>query len=192
MSAKSLTLDPVVQLLQRPLLGYLYYLTRNRDLAAELSQHTWLRALEHASRVREPASMQPWLFTIARHLVVDQRRARRPTVPLEPSPDEGSRPAPALKSATPSPFEITAAAEESGILREAIRLLPAHLRAVCVLHYFSGLTLAEVADRTRVPIGTARSRLHRALAALRLRVGARLSRPASAARRRRRKAHGRD
>ena len=53
------------------------------------------------------------------------------------------------------------------MVRAAVRSLPPRQRAVLVLHFYLGLQLAEVAGILDVPIGTAKSRLHRGLEALR-------------------------
>ena len=56
-------------------------------------------------------------------------------------------------------------------LREAVERLPRELRAVIVLRYFSGYTLAETARALNIPQGTAATRQRRALQLLRLELG---------------------
>jgi RNA polymerase sigma-70 factor, ECF subfamily len=57
-------------------------------------------------------------------------------------------------------------------LERAFRRLTLQQRAVLVFHFYLGLSLSEVADRTGLPVGTAKSRIHYATRALRASVDA--------------------
>jgi RNA polymerase sigma factor (sigma-70 family) len=66
--------------------------------------------------------------------------------------------------------DLAATVADRDAIERAFRGLDADLRAIVVLHYYLGLTLPDVADALGVPLGTAKSRLHRALRELRVAI----------------------
>jgi RNA polymerase sigma-70 factor (ECF subfamily) len=132
-------------------------------LAEEAVQETFVRAWQHAGRyAAERGSVRTWLYAIVRNVIIDleRRRGRRP--PLSSLPAEGG------------PDELAARSEpiETAMLRYQIglavsRLTPEHRQVITLVH-FHGLSLAEIAELTGLPLGTVKSRLHYAARALRL------------------------
>src|SRR6266705_6678837 len=59
------------------LLRYLVYWTSRREQAEDLVQETWLRVLEHAGQYNSRLRFEPWLFSIARNLAIDDLRRRQ-------------------------------------------------------------------------------------------------------------------
>ena len=69
-------LDELIVRYQHRLLRYLLYLTSNREMAEDLFQEVWMRVLVRGGQFNGQARFDTWLFTIARNLVIDQRRKR--------------------------------------------------------------------------------------------------------------------
>jgi RNA polymerase sigma factor (sigma-70 family) len=144
------------------------------DLAEEATQQTFVRAWQAADRIdvdRDPSS---WLATIARHAAIDiyRREARRPAVAFA-SVAENDR---ALVSMPPDLDSLDVVWQ----VRSAIDALPPEEATIVRLQHLDGMTQTEVSDRLGIPLGTVKSRSHRAhrrLAALldhlRVRVEAR-------------------
>lgn len=111
-----------------------------------------------AATTTEHADARPWLFGIARNVLRERWRT------------SGSQPA-ALDEAVTDPWDgIDARLGSAGrarVVASAVRALPAAEREVLLLVAWEQLTPAEAAKVLRIPQGTARSRLHRARAALR-------------------------
>jgi RNA polymerase sigma-70 factor (ECF subfamily) len=76
-----------------------------------------------------------------------------------------------LADSKDSPEESTALAQRAGRVRAALANLPAEQRTVIELAYFEGLSHAEIAEKTRLPLGTAKSRIRLALSRLRESLG---------------------
>lgn len=139
----------------------LSYVTRlmngDRQLAEDIVQETLLRAWTHADRL--PADAQrPWLFTTARHLVIDAYRARNAR-PAEASAE--------LLDAAVAHDELDAALD-AVLVTDALHALSAEHRSVLFDCYYRGNTAAQIAAARGLPPGTVRSRIHYALRALRL------------------------
>jgi RNA polymerase sigma-70 factor (ECF subfamily) len=78
-------------------------------------------------------------------------------------PDPGS----ALSNTDPNPEQVTLSAEEAANVRRALRELPGEQRSLVELAYYDGLTHSEIARRSGVPLGTVKTRIRTAMAALR-------------------------
>jgi RNA polymerase sigma-70 factor (ECF subfamily) len=146
-----------------PLLGYVLRLTGgDRQQAEDIVQETLLRAWRHPEALTG-RPVRPWLFTVARNLVVDAHRARVSRggqhVPL----DAGEE-----LAATPSGADDIDRALESWTVAEALSDLSPQHRAVIVETYYRGHSVAEAAGALGIPPGTVKSRTYYALRALKL------------------------
>lgn len=123
-----------------------------RELADEVVQTTMLKAWRAAPSFDSSRDLAPWLYAIARRVAIDvYRRERRAAIPEELSDDQ--------VAVVPLSFERTWEAWE---VRSALEQLPAEERDVVRLAHYDGMTHGEIAERLGVPIGTVKSRSHRA------------------------------
>jgi RNA polymerase sigma-70 factor (ECF subfamily) len=140
---------------------FAYRLTGNADDAEDLVQQAAEEAFRAFSRFRPGTRFDHWWLRILYHSFVDRARRdrRRSHFALEevPTPAAG-------READPE-----AALEDrlDGPVQRALDALPPDFRAVVVLVDLEGLSYAEAAQVLRCPVGTVRSRLHRARLALR-------------------------
>lgn len=165
-------LDQLIVQYQHRLLRYLLYLTGNRELAEDLFQETWMRVLVRGAQFKGESRFDTWLYTIARNLVIDVRR-KRTMVSLEEL-CEGSEDDRPLDIATsdPTPFENYRRFEDGERVAAALLSLDPLHREVLVLRFHEELSLEEIANVTSAPLSTVKSRLYRALAALKPRMEA--------------------
>jgi RNA polymerase sigma-70 factor (ECF subfamily) len=144
-----------------PLLGYVLRLTGgDRYRAEDVVQETLLRAWRHPEAIAaSDVSPRPWLYTVARHLVVDGVRARNAR-PIETSGEH-------LAEVALDDDELDRALTSWEVADALTTLTPDH-RAVLVETYFRGRSVAEAATVLGIPAGTVKSRTYYALRALRL------------------------
>jgi len=119
------------------------------------------------------ATLTTWVFTIANRWLIDQRRRRQlELVPLNE--------AELVRDPAPSPEAHRAATELRGALEQAIATLPEAQRRSFVMAHVHDQPLEALAQAEGVPLGTIKSRLFRARAALAKLLGPALDRPADA------------
>jgi RNA polymerase sigma-70 factor, ECF subfamily len=134
---------------------------RDPELARDAVQDGFIRAWRNLPALRDPDRFDAWLRQLVVHSCIDiTRRRRRRVVEVELTPING-----------PATADSTNAIADREVLDQALKGLDPEWRAVVVLHYFLGLPLPEVAASLRIPLGTAKSRLHRSLAAMRVAIG---------------------
>ena len=135
---------------------------RDVDLAEDAVQAALITAWRELRELRNPDSFEPWLHRILTNACyAEARRRRRRLADIRVLPVES----------TFSPDEILSVHDRDQLER-AFRRLTLEQRAVLVFHHYVGLPVSEVADRLDIPIGTAKSRLHHATAALRASLAA--------------------
>jgi RNA polymerase sigma-70 factor (ECF subfamily) len=158
--------------------GVFRYLLRHcgqRGLAEELFQDVWMRLIRARASYAPTAKFTTWLYTLARHRLVDHWRAHGQVgfVALVDEVDDDADRDPRMAVATlPAARgdepETRAAAQEIGRrLAAALAALPAAQRDAFLLQQEGGLSLAEIAATTNVGTETVKSRLRYATARLR-------------------------
>jgi RNA polymerase sigma-70 factor (ECF subfamily) len=106
-----------------------------------------------------PATLTTWVFTVAHRFVIDLSRKRH----LELAPLEAGHHVP---DAAPAADQVIERRQLQARLEAALERLPVDQRRVFVLAQVHQQPLQEIADGEGVPVGTVKSRLHRARAAL--------------------------
>lgn len=136
------------------LLAYLRRRAGGAQVADDLLHETFVQALRRRHRMGDVVTPRAWLFTIARRVAVSnfRWRRRRPSagLPTEVAADASTQEDPRLAG-----------------VREAIAALPEPLRETLELRVRHDLSYQEIAEVLAIPVGTVRSRLHRAVRRLR-------------------------
>ncbi len=141
--------------------------------AEDLSQETLMKAFRSLDRFQDGSDARAWLLTILRRSHIDrlrQQRSRGTVASLDameleaPAPDE--TPEPLDPAAWRDPAAMLAQFEDRHLIA-AIQRLPEALAWSLLLVDVEGLDLAEAAEVMEVPVGTVKSRVHRARSALR-------------------------
>jgi RNA polymerase sigma-70 factor (ECF subfamily) len=138
---------------------YAWRLTGDHAQAEDVVQETLLRAWQHPQVFSHGQSPRAWLFTVARNLVVDNRRSARFHNEFISS-DSSRLPEPA------GPDESGGALNRA-LIGDAMAQLSAEHRAVVGRSYYHGWTTAQIAADLGIAEGTVKSRLHDALRTLR-------------------------
>jgi RNA polymerase sigma-70 factor (ECF subfamily) len=162
-------LDELIVRFQHRLLRYLLYLCSNREMAEDLFQEVWMRVMVRGAQFNGQARFDTWLFTIARNLVIDQRRKRTMSSldELFEVGDSDDKPMSfEIADDEPTPFDRFANLEDRERIAAALLEMDTLYREVLVLRFHEELSLEEIATVTKAPLSTVKSRLYRGMAAL--------------------------
>ena len=162
----------LVQRYQDRIFNTTYRLCGNYQDACELTQEAFLRALRGISGFRGESKFYTWLFRIAVNLTRSHRRraAKRRFKSLDDcqgSLEVASQAAGLLGGDGQDPAEVALKAEQHGQVMEAMGELAQQYRTAIVLRDVQGLDYQQIAEILAVPVGTVKSRVHRARLALR-------------------------
>mgnify|MGYP001298322016 CR=1 FL=1 len=173
----------LVERWQDRIYGAVLRMVRDPELARDLAQETFLRAFANLASFRGGAAVGTWLYSIAVNQVrseMRKRSARKHGAPVSldalqgGGADDSSRGGYEPADAAPDAPARAATREDCALLLAELHRLDDEHREVLVLREFQDLAYDEIASVLDVPVGTVRSRLHRARAELRTRLEGRV------------------
>lgn len=165
--------EEIVRRHERGILNYIYRMVQNRQIAEELTQEVFLALVKNRARYEPTAKFTTYLYTIASNMISKEwlRRKRRPRMFSLFSnwgrEDDTFHPLDQVADEREDTFAQFANTEIAEAVNEALLHLPGHQREAFVLRRFHDLSYQDIAKITKVPVGTAKSRVVRAERALR-------------------------
>ena len=153
---------------ERPLFSLLFRMVRDRELAEDLAQETFVKALNAIESYRPEFKFSSWIFKIADNAAIDHLRRRElDTLSLEGSPQAET---PEAIEATAlqiggrqeSPLAEVEARELGGQIEAAIAQLRPEYRSCILLRHVEGWAYEEIAEILNLPLGTVKTYIHRA------------------------------
>jgi RNA polymerase sigma-70 factor, ECF subfamily len=159
---------------ERPVFALLFRMVRDRELAEDLSQETFIKALNAIESYRPEFKFSSWIFKIANNAAIDHLRRRElDTLSLDGSPHAET---PEAMQATAlqigarqeSPLDTVEAKELGGEIELAIGRLRPEYRSCILLRHVEGRAYEEIAEILDLPLGTVKTYIHRARNELRV------------------------
>jgi RNA polymerase sigma-70 factor, ECF subfamily len=157
--------ETIVQRYARHIYGIAYRMTGNEADARDLSQEALLRVYRALRKVEAGTPLESWLYRIVNNLYIDLLR-KRPRARVEsldaPLPTLRGEVLRELPDVAANPEVIFEREQFDATIQRALGKLSEELRLVVVLSDIEGFSYEEIAAILRVPLGTVKSRLHRA------------------------------
>ena len=157
--------DVIVRRYNTKVYSLAYRLLNSVEDAEDVAQDTFSQAFKGLVSFRGTSKFYTWLFRITYNLAISQRRKRKPALSLNSQTD--SQGEITLPSDDASPMKNMEDEEGKTLMDKALGLLSLDHRAGLVLKEIEGFSYEEIALSLGVPVGTVRSRLHRARLELR-------------------------
>jgi RNA polymerase sigma-70 factor, ECF subfamily len=159
---------------QRPVFSLVYRMVRDRELAEDIAQETFVKVFNHLGSYNSKYKFSSWIFKIASNLAIDHLRKKEPeTVSLDGSRNaqtaeqlEATRITVASKDENPE--EFLEARELGAEIEQAIGELRAEYRTAILLRHVEGRPYEEIAEIMDIPLGTVKTYIHRARSELRV------------------------
>ncbi len=129
--------EEIFDRLQTPVVNYLYRVVGDWELAADLTQDTFLKAYQALPRTEESLQLTPWLYRIATNTALDALR-RRKRITWVPFLEEFEPVAPGSDPAHTVPND--------DLIRRALQAVPTDQRIPLILHLHQGLAYKEIAE----------------------------------------------
>ena len=153
---------------ERPIFSLILRMVRDRQLAEDLAQETFIKALNAINSYRPEFKFSSWIFKIANNAAIDHLRRRElDTLSLDGAPNAAT---PEAVEATvlqvgdkgESPLDELEARELGGAIEMAIARLRPEYRACILLRHVEGHAYEEIAEMLELPLGTVKTYIHRA------------------------------
>jgi RNA polymerase sigma-70 factor (ECF subfamily) len=153
---------------ERPVFSLIFRMVRDRELAEDLTQETFVKALNAVESYRPEFKFSSWIFKIANNAAIDHLRRRElQTLSLEGAPNAVTpeaieATALQLRDRLESPLEELEARELGGQIESAIARLRPEYRSCILLRHVEGRAYEEIAEILDLPLGTVKTYIHRA------------------------------
>lgn len=153
---------------ERPVFSLIYRMVRDREIAEDLAQDSFIKVLNHIDRYRPEFKLSSWLFKIANNVAIDHLRKRHiDTVSMDGSPhastaSEIEATQIELAAQQETALEEMEAKEIGGAIERAISSLRPEYRACIMLRHVEGRSYEEIAATLDLPLGTVKTYIHRA------------------------------
>lgn len=157
---------------QGPVFSLIYRMVRDRALAEDLAQDTFVKALNALDSYRPEFKFSSWLFKIANNVAIDYLRRRQlDTLSLDGGPDAVSpqqvaETTPRVVDRGETPLQEVEARELGAAIEQAIGKLRPEYRACIILRHIEDRPYEDIAEILDLPLGTVKTYLHRARAEL--------------------------
>lgn len=148
---------------QNRLFNTVFRMVGNQEDAQDIVQEAFLQAFSNLSRFRMSSQFYTWLYRIAFNIAINILQQRKRSISVESLPDDIGE---SFVDKGESAQEETSRRESAAILWAAINRLPLDYRSPLVLREIENASYEEIAEMLKIPVGTVRSRLHRARIAL--------------------------
>ena len=158
---------------ERPVFSLVYRMVRDRELAEDLAQETFVKVFNHLESFNPRYKFSSWIFKIANNLAIDSLRKKGlQTVSMDgsrhaTSTDEADATRISIPSTDENPEELLEARELGREIERAIGRLRTEYRTAVVLRHVEGRPYEEIAEIMDVPLGTVKTFIHRARMELR-------------------------
>jgi RNA polymerase sigma-70 factor (ECF subfamily) len=153
---------------ERPVFALLFRMVRDRELAEDLAQETFIKALNAIESYRPEFKFSSWIFKIANNAAIDHLRRRElDTLSLDGSPhaetpEQMQATALQIGARQESPLDAVEAKELGGAIEQAIAQLRPEYRSCILLRHVEGRAYEEIAEILNLPLGTVKTYIHRA------------------------------
>ena len=158
----------LVRRYERPVFSLIFRMVRDRELAEDLAQDTFIKVLNNIDRYRPEFKLSSWLFKIANNVTIDHLRKRQlATVSLDGSPHaqtaaEAQATSLDVESRGESALEAIESRELGSAIERAIGKLRSEYRSCIFLRHVEGRSYEEIAATLDRPLCTVKTYIHRA------------------------------
>lgn len=174
LAGEATAFDQLVRRTQSSLFSSIFRIVGSRDEALDVLQETYLKIYRNLHNFKRGSTFHTWAYRIAVNQSISHKRKRRlPGLRLSGMSrgDDAQEIDPQDPHSSQTSLERLMRQERNSLVESALQSLPATHRAVLVMCDYDDLKYEEIAEILEIPIGTVRSRIHRAREELRKRLG---------------------
>ena len=167
----------LVRRYQRPVFSLVYRMVRDRELAEDLAQETFVKVLNAIDSYRPEHKFSSWIFKIANNAAIDHLRRRElDTLSLEgardaTTPERAEATALQISDKGESALDEMEARELGGAIERAISKLRPEYQSCILLRHVEDRSYEEISEILGLPLGTVKTYIHRARAELQRELG---------------------
>ncbi len=162
--------DELVRRYYRHIYRFLVRFTGRKDLSEDLTQEIFLKVYNSIDMFDESRRFKPWLFAVAANRARDalrsiQRASKKVNFEQQGGQEENVSLLDILPSEVEAPYAKIERRETAERVKDSLKELPEQLREILILAYYEKMPYKVIAETLDIPLGTVKSRLHKAVVA---------------------------
>jgi len=160
--------EELVSSYEKKIYNYCLRMTNSREDAEDLTQEVFVRVYKNIKSFKGGSQLSTWIYRIAHNICIDRyRKSKASVVSLNQPKGEDDEREIDLPSGSPSPEEHVIRGEQQKLLLNCISRLKPEYQTVIILRDIQHFSYEEIAGILNLPLGTVKSHINRARAALR-------------------------
>ena len=160
--------EELVSSYEKKIYNYCLRMTNSREDAEDLTQEVFVRVYKNIKSFKGGSQLSTWIYRIAHNICIDRyRKSKASVVSLNQPKGEDDEREIDLPSGSPSPEEHVIRSEQQKLLLNCISRLKPEYQTVIILRDIQHFSYEEIAGILNLPLGTVKSHINRARAALR-------------------------
>ncbi len=161
--------EDIIGLYEKRVFSTIYYMVKNDNDVEDIAQEVFIKIYKNLNNFKEESSLYTWIYRITVNVCIDELKKRKKVVYLDEKIDtKDGEVELQLPDDSKSPTDIAEDNELKYRLEKCIRKLPESQRMMIILRDIKGFTYMEIAEIMKMNLGTVKSKINRARAALKL------------------------
>lgn len=159
--------EDIIGLYEKRVFSTIYYMVKNDNDVEDIAQEVFIKIYKNLNNFKEESSLYTWIYRITVNVCIDELKKRKKVVYIDEKIDtKDGEVELQLPDNSKSPTDIAEDNELKYRLEKCIKKLPESQRMMIILRDIKGFTYMEIAEIMKMNLGTVKSKINRARAAL--------------------------
>ena len=159
--------EEIIGLYEKKVFSTIYYMVKNENEIEDIAQEVFVKIYKNLKNFKEESSLYTWIYRITINVCIDELKRKKNIVYIdERIQTEDGQVEMQLEDETKGPEKLAEEEELKRKLTSCVRKLPIDQRTMIVLRDIKGFTYMEIAEMTKMNLGTVKSKINRARASL--------------------------
>lgn len=159
--------EEIIGLYEKKVFSTIYYMVKNENEIEDIAQEVFVKIYKNLKNFKEESSLYTWIYRITINVCIDELKRKKNIVYIdERLRTEDGEVEMQLEDETKGPEKLAEEEELKRKLTSCVRKLPIDQRTMIILRDIKGFTYMEIAEMTKMNLGTVKSKINRARASL--------------------------
>lgn len=159
--------EEIISLYEKKVFSTIYYMVKNENEVEDIAQEVFVKIYRNLKNFKEESSLYTWIYRITINVCIDELKKRKNVVYIDEKIETADGEMEMqLEDTSKGPEHLAEDDELKRKITKCIRKLPVDQRTMIVLRDIKGFTYMEIAEMTKINLGTVKSKINRARAAL--------------------------
>ncbi|MBO5179758.1 MAG: sigma-70 family RNA polymerase sigma factor [Clostridia bacterium] len=159
--------EEIISLYEKKVFSTIYYMVKNENEVEDIAQEVFVKIYKNLKNFKEESSLYTWIYRITINVCIDELKKKKNVVYIDEKIETADGEMEMqLEDTAKGPEHLAEDEELKRKITNCIRKLPIDQRTMIILRDIKGFTYMEIAEMTKINLGTVKSKINRARTAL--------------------------